>query len=106
MTREILIHNLSPPLGLVRYTKTRKELHAVSRSLSKILWEWIPNRFDEFESLRAHQLVNPGDFSLGSHFGEFVLTAEIGDCIPGSFGLSIHSKQHLRSIYNALTKKI
>uniref|UniRef100_A0A7S2FNM7 Protein kinase domain-containing protein n=1 Tax=Octactis speculum TaxID=3111310 RepID=A0A7S2FNM7_9STRA len=66
------------------YTKTRKELHAVSRNLSKILWDWIPNRFDEFESLRAHQLVNPGDFSLGSHFGEFLLTAEIGSGCSGT----------------------
>ena len=63
---------------MVRYIKTRRKLHAVSRNLSKLLWDWIPGRFGEFEALRAHSLVKVGDLSIGSHFGEYKITGEIG----------------------------
>ena len=66
-------------IWMVRYIKTRGKLHAVSRNLSKLLWDWIPERVGEFRALRARQFVDPGDFSIGINFGEFVLTGTIGD---------------------------
>jgi len=69
---------------LERYIKTRRKLQSVSRHLRKLLWDWIPERVCEFRALRARQLVDPGDFSIGSHFGEFVLTGTIGNGLSGA----------------------
>lgn len=63
---------------LETYVKTRKEMQNMSRNLSKVLWDWIPKHCEEFRALRATQLIECGDFSLGSYFGENVITGEIG----------------------------
>eukprot|EP00617_Octactis_speculum_P016623 CAMPEP_0185745956 /NCGR_PEP_ID=MMETSP1174-20130828/4344_1 /TAXON_ID=35687 /ORGANISM="Dictyocha speculum, Strain CCMP1381" /LENGTH=348 /DNA_ID=CAMNT_0028420263 /DNA_START=113 /DNA_END=1156 /DNA_ORIENTATION=- len=66
-----------------RLMETRKELLTVSRNMSNLLWDWIPKHVGQFETLRAHQFVDSGDFSVGGHFGEYMITGEIGSGCSG-----------------------
>ena len=64
---------------LNRYAETRRELQNTKLSLSKLIWQWIPERIPEFKDLRARNHVNVVEpLSIGGSFGKYTLTGEVG----------------------------
>lgn len=67
-----------------KYTRTRKELQNVSRSLSKILWQWVPDHIEAFRGLRACKLVDSMNLTVGGEFGDYMITGKGGHGASGT----------------------